>query len=77
MTNPTQHFYDALAEDYHLIFQDWEASLRRQGKILGGLLGAPQPLCTPQSEIVAHNRAARASSFKGYVWQTRREWIMR
>lgn len=27
----TQDFYDGLAPHYHLIFEDWEASMRRQG----------------------------------------------
>jgi len=32
-------FYDALAENYHLIFADWEASIARQADVLAGLLG--------------------------------------
>jgi SAM-dependent methyltransferase len=31
-------FYEDLAEHYHLIFEDWEASLRRQGEVLSGLI---------------------------------------
>jgi glycine/sarcosine N-methyltransferase len=34
-------FYDAMAEHYHLIFQDWEASMRWQGGIIGSLLPPP------------------------------------
>lgn len=26
------HFYDELADDYHLIYSDWDASIRRQGR---------------------------------------------
>lgn len=32
-------FYDELADDYHLIFADWDASIARQAAILRGLLG--------------------------------------
>lgn len=34
-------FYDAMAEHYHLIFQDWGASMRRQGSIIASLLPPP------------------------------------
>jgi glycine/sarcosine N-methyltransferase len=34
MSSPTQHFYDHFADDYHLIFADWRASVLRQGDIL-------------------------------------------
>nr|BFD87251.1 hypothetical protein StreXyl84_66520 [Streptomyces sp. Xyl84] len=33
------HFYDELADDYHLIYPDWDASLRRQGNALDALIG--------------------------------------
>ncbi|MFF7975765.1 methyltransferase domain-containing protein [Streptomyces sp. NPDC007905] len=33
------HFYDELAEDYHLIYPDWDASIRRQGDALDALIG--------------------------------------
>lgn len=33
-----RRFYDELAPDYHLIFPDWDASIRRQGKALGRLV---------------------------------------
>lgn len=39
-------FYDALADDYHLIFLDWETTIERQGAALGALLeaeGFPPP----------------------------------
>ncbi|GAA0909642.1 class I SAM-dependent methyltransferase [Streptomyces thermoalcalitolerans] len=32
-------FYDELADDYHLIFADWDASMHRQGNALHGLMG--------------------------------------
>lgn len=32
-------FYDELADDYHLIYADWEASVRRQGDALDALIG--------------------------------------
>lgn len=39
----TAKFYDDLTEDYHLIFPDWEESMRRQGETLGKLLKAEAP----------------------------------
>ncbi|MFB7506924.1 class I SAM-dependent methyltransferase [Streptomyces broussonetiae] len=33
------HFYDELADDYHLIYSDWDASIRRQGNALDALIG--------------------------------------
>ncbi|MFB7712409.1 class I SAM-dependent methyltransferase [Streptomyces sp. NPDC056105] len=33
------HFYDELADDYHLIYPDWDASIRRQGEALGVQIG--------------------------------------
>ncbi|GAA2418915.1 methyltransferase domain-containing protein [Streptomyces coeruleofuscus] len=33
------HFYDDLADDYHLIYSDWDASIRRQGGALDALIG--------------------------------------
>jgi glycine/sarcosine N-methyltransferase len=32
-------FYDALASDYHLIFDDWDASVLRQSAVIHSLLG--------------------------------------
>ncbi|CAL9665200.1 class I SAM-dependent methyltransferase [Streptomyces sp. enrichment culture] len=33
------HFYDELADDYHLIYSDWDAGIRRQGEALDALIG--------------------------------------
>ncbi|MFF2900257.1 class I SAM-dependent methyltransferase [Streptomyces sp. NPDC057966] len=33
------HFYDELADDYHLIYPEWNASIRRQGDALDALIG--------------------------------------
>ncbi|MFD3479156.1 class I SAM-dependent methyltransferase [Streptomyces sp. NPDC058695] len=33
------HFYDELADDYHLIYADWDASIRRQGDALDAVIG--------------------------------------
>ena len=33
-------FYDALAPDYHLIYPDWEESMRRQGRALDAIVRA-------------------------------------
>ncbi|MGV9251614.1 class I SAM-dependent methyltransferase [Streptomyces sp. NPDC003697] len=32
------HFYDELADDYHLVYADWDAGIRRQGVALDGLI---------------------------------------
>jgi glycine/sarcosine N-methyltransferase len=34
-------FYDELASAYHLIFEDWDAAIRRQGEVLARLLPPP------------------------------------
>jgi SAM-dependent methyltransferase len=33
-------FYESLADWYHLLFEDWDRTIERQGKILGGLLAS-------------------------------------
>ena len=37
----TEAFYDELAPHYHLIFDDWEASIHRQADIIASLLPPP------------------------------------
>lgn len=34
----TRHFYDQLAERYHLLYPDWDASIGRQGQALDALI---------------------------------------
>ncbi len=45
MGEGVKHFYDRLAGNYHLIFEDWDASMKRQAAALGPILececGAP------------------------------------
>jgi glycine/sarcosine N-methyltransferase len=45
MADSVARFYDGLADEYHLLFADWDASVRRQGEILDrlivGQLGPP------------------------------------
>ena len=45
MADSVTSFYDGLADEYHLLFADWDASVRRQGEILdrliAGQLGPP------------------------------------
>lgn len=36
---PVARFYDELSDDYHRIYSDWDASIRRQGGALHPLLG--------------------------------------
>jgi SAM-dependent methyltransferase len=43
LVDPTLEFYDALAADYHLIFQDWTESVRRQGEVLDRLIRTERP----------------------------------
>ena len=38
MTLSPQEFYDRLADEYHLIFGSWGEEVKRQGKVLDGLL---------------------------------------
>jgi SAM-dependent methyltransferase len=38
MAEDVKRFYDRLAANYHLIFEDWDASIRRQGAALGAIL---------------------------------------
>jgi glycine/sarcosine N-methyltransferase len=38
----TENFYDSLSEYYHLIFENWDASIERQSKIIGSLLLSPE-----------------------------------
>lgn len=40
MTDRVDSFYSALAEHYHLIFEDWDRSIDRQAAVLGPLLEA-------------------------------------
>lgn len=40
MTEDTAAFYNDLAENYHLIFEDWDRSIERQASVLGPLLEA-------------------------------------
>jgi SAM-dependent methyltransferase len=36
-----EEFYDRMADYYHLIFEDWDASMRRQGAAIAKLLPPP------------------------------------
>jgi SAM-dependent methyltransferase len=38
MTEATRRFYDELADDYHLIYADWDASIARQAAVLDSLI---------------------------------------
>ena len=35
-------FYDSMANHFHLIFEDWNASMRRQGAVIAKLLPSPE-----------------------------------
>src|SRR5690606_28259431 len=38
MTDSTSRFYNALAGDYHLIFDDWTAAIERHAKMIDTLI---------------------------------------
>jgi len=38
MENSTSIFYDSFAEDYHLIFADWDAAIHRQAAVIDTLI---------------------------------------
>jgi len=38
MAEVVKSFYDRLASHYHLIFEDWDASMKRQAAVLGSIL---------------------------------------
>lgn len=38
--DPVKAFYDELADDYHLIYEDWWRSVERQGKVLADLIAS-------------------------------------
>lgn len=40
MIDKTRQFYDELAEDYHMIFPDWQQSMEWQGEVLDTLIRA-------------------------------------
>jgi SAM-dependent methyltransferase len=42
MTNENADFYDQMAASYHLIFEDWQETIERQGAIISRLLAPPQ-----------------------------------
>jgi glycine/sarcosine N-methyltransferase len=48
MAERVKDFYDQLASNYHLIFEDWEASIRRQASVLGAIL---ERGCGPASTV--------------------------
>lgn len=52
----TQHdpetFYNAMADDYHLIFADWQRSVQRQGAALHTILSAHMTKAPPATRIL-------------------------
>lgn len=43
MEHAVPDFYEALADHYHLIFENWDASIARQGAVLNSLLQSALP----------------------------------
>jgi len=48
MAEGVKDFYDRLASNYHLIFEDWDASMKRQAAALGAIL---ERECGPRSAL--------------------------
>lgn len=46
MADPISRFYDELADDYHLVFEDWDRSIRRQADALEAIVRARTPDAT-------------------------------
>src|SRR5215472_17568227 len=44
MATSVSGFYDDFASDYHLLFEDWEASMTRQAAAIKSILDREQPL---------------------------------
>jgi hypothetical protein len=38
MAEGVKRFYDRFASNYHFIFEDWDASMKRQAAVLGAIL---------------------------------------
>jgi glycosyltransferase involved in cell wall biosynthesis len=51
MPSPVEHCYDQLAPNFHLIFEDWDISIRRQAAAIGPLL-ARWRAALPEAEVV-------------------------
>ena len=49
-SNNVENFYDDLASDYHLIFNDWNATVKRQGDVLDTIIKQNQILKQDQSK---------------------------
>jgi glycine/sarcosine N-methyltransferase len=47
MPDEIRSFYDSLAENYHLIFEDWELSIQRQATVLNGILAKELQISLP------------------------------
>jgi hypothetical protein len=60
MAEGVKHFYDRLASNYHLIFEDWDASIKRQAAALGAILRA-----VLREEF---SRILQAAGFVGCRW---------
>lgn len=62
-----QAFYDCLAPDYHLIFEDWDRSLLRQGRALTAILRSQAPQALSVLDLACGiGTQALALAKKGY-----------
>jgi len=60
-----QHFYDDLADDYHLIFRDWEEAIVQQGRVLDIEIRSRLPAALQRSDLVA---ALARAGFAEFEW---------
>jgi glycine/sarcosine N-methyltransferase len=58
--------YDEMAEIYHLMFEDWEASIRRQGQVIAKLLGSPGQLGRVLDAACGIGTQSLALAYLGY-----------
>ncbi len=47
MPDEIRDFYNSLADDYHLIFPDWNVSIERQARVLSNILSSELPSHSP------------------------------
>jgi hypothetical protein len=62
MAEGIKDFYDQLASNYHLIFDDWEASIRRQAAVLGAIL---ERECGPSASVKILDCARNRNTIAG------------
>jgi glycine/sarcosine N-methyltransferase len=62
----TKQFYDDMADQYHLIFEDWDAAMRKQGEVIAKLLPRPDEAGTVLDVACGIGTQALALAAVGY-----------